>query len=236
MDITRKDRDVFKVLLTNHHLVSMKNSGAKSCLNAQVWKKHDHVRLLSKKTILCIDAKATSSYLSSSTATLESYWMEPPTHNIAHLRLAISVRSIVFITVLIHAWFTVQDKFYIKDILLTITFEVRDGDSTTHHLFAKYCQSPLLILDKHRTTNACRNMHRWRVKKTSSTTKCIADVHSLVPITQTTAVSWHPTILIICSARVPDLDVKIVRHEYCVDIFTRRRYNSDSLDTTVIVL
>lgn len=62
----------------------------------------------------CIDCYVTSLRLSSPTATQCSNRTEPQPHNIARLKLVLASSCIIFIFVLLHAWFTIRGSFSLR--------------------------------------------------------------------------------------------------------------------------
>lgn len=75
--------------------------------------------------------------------------MESLKQEIELLRLAISHLLYCRNYCLVERMFYNFEQFHIEYPLLTIRFEVGDRDSTTHYVFEKYFQPPLLRLITH---------------------------------------------------------------------------------------
>lgn len=95
----RIDCDVPKLCLSKRRPDSMKHFAVKFRLNAQEWRKGDHVRTLSRKTLWYIDANVTSLYLSPPTDASRSHQLEPSNRTLRVWSRQSATQSIVVITI-----------------------------------------------------------------------------------------------------------------------------------------
>lgn len=129
--------------------------------------------------------------------------MKPPTGTIALWSLLSATHRSVSITFLMRACFTMRDSLMLLSLLVSITFEVGDGESTTDRVFGKFFQSPLSRLMPHETSYLCRSLRRWKVMSTYFSTKHIVDVHRLVSTKKNRTGKWVAIIASIWSACLP---------------------------------
>lgn len=90
LEIPQMDHFVPELWLSKLDLASINSFPENLRVNDQVRKEHDLVRRSSQKTLLYIDASATSIYMSPRTATYGCYRTERLTYDMVRLKLAIS--------------------------------------------------------------------------------------------------------------------------------------------------
>lgn len=143
LNIRPVEHDVLILFLNKPHLVSMKNSAALLHLNAQVRRDRKHTKMLSEKTLLCIDANATSLHLPQNTTTQISYRIKPMTDDIFRSMLVIShalhFQYYGLTTRVLHISSTSLSHL---SLLLRTTVEGGAEDSTARYVTGRYRQSP----------------------------------------------------------------------------------------------